>query len=99
MLNRFSKDVETIDQNLSFSLQQVNIAVAEFFAAAITVAVIFPGFALPAIVLGFVYYKLGVAYLNTGRDLRRMESNSRSPVFSGFAELLDGEYSYQARTR
>ncbi|KAJ3872966.1 hypothetical protein F5051DRAFT_338433, partial [Lentinula edodes] len=29
-------------------------------------------------------------YLNTGRDLRRMESNSRSPIFSDFSELLEG---------
>ncbi|KAJ7222270.1 hypothetical protein GGX14DRAFT_304989, partial [Mycena pura] len=29
-------------------------------------------------------------YLNTGRDLRRMESNSRSPIFSDFGELLQG---------
>ncbi|KAG1751897.1 hypothetical protein EDB19DRAFT_1870900 [Suillus lakei] len=31
-----------------------------------------------------------VLYLKTGRDLRRMESNSRSPIFSGFGELLEG---------
>jgi hypothetical protein len=33
---------------------------------------------------------LAIGYLNTGRDLRRMESNSRSPIFSGFGELLEG---------
>jgi hypothetical protein len=53
--------------------------------------VIFPGFLIPAAFIGFIYVKLGIGYLNTGRDLRRMESNSRSPIFSGFAELLDGE--------
>ncbi|KAJ7892424.1 hypothetical protein B0H13DRAFT_1625581, partial [Mycena leptocephala] len=29
-------------------------------------------------------------YLNTGRDLRRMESNSRSPIYSDFGELIEG---------
>lgn len=33
---------------------------------------------------------LALGYLKTGRDLRRMESNSRSPIFSGFGELLEG---------
>ncbi|KAF9258654.1 hypothetical protein L218DRAFT_1004797 [Marasmius fiardii PR-910] len=58
MLNRFGKDMETIDITLSRSFQ--------------------------------VPQKLAKAYLNTSRDLRRMESNSRSPIFSHFGELLEG---------
>ena len=53
-------------------------------------SVIFPFFFLPASIIGFVYRTLAIGYLNTGRDLRRMESNSRSPIFSGFSELLEG---------
>jgi ABC-type multidrug transport system fused ATPase/permease subunit len=53
-------------------------------------SIIFPGFLIPAVILGLVYYRLAIAYLNTGRDLRRMESNSRSPILSGFSELLEG---------
>lgn len=53
-------------------------------------SVIFPLFFLPASIIGFVYRTLAIGYLNTGRDLRRMESNSRSPIFSGFSELLEG---------
>jgi ABC-type multidrug transport system fused ATPase/permease subunit len=50
----------------------------------------FPIFLLPAAFIGFFYYILAIGYLKTGRDLRRMESNSRSPIFSGFGELLEG---------
>lgn len=92
MLNRFSKDIETIDSNLASSLQAVNQSLAIFFASLITVTVIFPGFLIPAVFIGYVYVKLGIGYLNTGRDLRRMESTNRSPIFSDFAELLDGVY-------
>jgi ABC-type multidrug transport system fused ATPase/permease subunit len=53
-------------------------------------SVIFPWFLVPATIIGFVYYRLALGYLNTGRDLRRMESNTRSPIFSGFGELLEG---------
>jgi ABC-type multidrug transport system fused ATPase/permease subunit len=52
--------------------------------------VIFPFFLVPASIIGYVYRLLAIGYLNTGRDLRRMESNSRSPIFSGFGELLEG---------
>lgn len=37
-----------------------------------------------------MYYRLAIGYLNSGRDLRRMESNSRSPIYSGFGEMLEG---------
>lgn len=40
--------------------------------------------------MGLAYRRLAIGYLNTGRDLRRMESNTRSPIFSGFGELLEG---------
>ncbi|KAF9255059.1 multidrug resistance-associated ABC transporter [Marasmius fiardii PR-910] len=90
MLNRFGKDIETIDSTLAGSLQAVNSSLASFFASVITITVVFPFFLLPAAVFGFVYRELAIAYLNTGRDLRRMESNSRSPIFSHFGELLEG---------
>lgn len=50
----------------------------------------FPIFLVPAALIGSVYRTLAISYLNTGRDLRRMESNSRSPIFSHFGELLEG---------
>jgi len=55
-----------------------------------TFSIIFPYFLVPAFLLGLIYRKLAIGYLNTGRDLRRMESNSRSPIFSHFGELLEG---------
>ncbi|KAG2344835.1 hypothetical protein BDR05DRAFT_1016249 [Suillus weaverae] len=90
MLNRFGKDIETIDSNLASSLSAVNSSLATFAAAIITVVIFFPIFLIPAIVIGFFYRMLALGYLKTGRDLRRMESNSRSPIFSGFGELLEG---------
>jgi ABC-type multidrug transport system fused ATPase/permease subunit len=53
-------------------------------------SVVFPWFLVPAVIIGYVYRLLAIGYLHTGRDLRRMESNSRSPIFSGFGELLEG---------
>ncbi|KAJ7592171.1 hypothetical protein C8J56DRAFT_932695 [Mycena floridula] len=90
MLNRFSKDIQTIDIYLPNSLQAVNAALAVFFASIITIGVIYPFFLIPAFFIGIIYYRLAVGYLNTGRDLRRMDSNTRSPIFSDFQELLEG---------
>ncbi|EAU87480.2 ATP-binding cassette transporter [Coprinopsis cinerea okayama7 len=90
MLNRFGKDIETIDSSLAGSLQAVNSSLASFFAAIVIIAVVFPYFLIPAAFIGLAYRELAIGYLNTGRDLRRMESNTRSPIFSDFGELLEG---------
>ena len=45
---------------------------------------------VPALFIGFGYRELAIGYLNTGRDPRRMESNTRPPIFSDFGELLEG---------
>ncbi|KAI0945816.1 hypothetical protein AcV7_009953 [Taiwanofungus camphoratus] len=90
MLNRFSKDIETVDSSLAGTLQAVNSALANFAASVITVVVVFPLFIVPASILGFFYRSAAVGYLNTGRDIRRMESTSRSPIFANFNELLEG---------
>lgn len=54
------------------------------------ISFIFPLFVFPATVIGFIYRHLAIGYLSTGRDLRRMESNTRSPIFANFGELLEG---------
>ncbi|KAI0048026.1 multidrug resistance-associated ABC transporter [Auriscalpium vulgare] len=90
ILNRFSKDVETIDTSLVNSLVDVNSSVSKLATSVITVTVIFPFFLVPAFFLGLAYRAIAIGYLNAGRDLRRMEANSRSPIFSGFGEMLEG---------
>lgn len=50
----------------------------------------FPPFLIPAFFIAILYRHLAVGYLNTSRDLRRMESTSRSFIFSDFGEMLEG---------
>ncbi|KAI0657587.1 multidrug resistance-associated ABC transporter [Cubamyces menziesii] len=90
MLNRFSKDVETIDTSLAGTLQSVNSSLALFMVSMVTVVVVFPLFLFPAIILGYLYRRTALTFLHTSRDLRRIESNTRSPVFANFSELLEG---------
>ncbi|KAL5520973.1 hypothetical protein ACEPAG_8895 [Sanghuangporus baumii] len=90
ILNRFSKDIQAVDSNIASSLQSVNQSLASFLTSLVIIISVFPPFIIPAIFIGYFYYKLAIGYLNTGRDLRRMESTTRSPIFSGFAELLEG---------
>ena len=90
IINRFSKDLETIDGSLIGSLRQVLYQVAALFGAIILVTAILPWFVLPAAVISYGFYALSIRYLNCSRDLRRIEATARSPIFSGFGEILDG---------
>jgi hypothetical protein len=63
MLNRFTKDIETVDTSLGSSLQAVNASMATFFASILTVVFFSPPFIFPAVIIGFAYYKLGIGYL------------------------------------
>ena len=96
IVNRFSKDVETIDSSLNSGLRTVVVYIAGLFGAIAVVAVIVPWFLVPAAIISYLYWHYTVQYLRVGRSLRRLEATSRSPIFSGFAELLDGVISVRA---
>ncbi|OCF78519.1 ATP-binding cassette transporter [Kwoniella mangroviensis CBS 8886] len=96
IINRFSRDVETIDSSLNGALRTVIIYVANLIGAIVVVAAIVPWFLVPAAVISYLYYQYSVVYLRVGRSLRRLEATLKSPIFSGFAELLDGVISVRA---
>ncbi|WWC92185.1 uncharacterized protein L201_007139 [Kwoniella dendrophila CBS 6074] len=96
IINRFSRDVETIDSSLNGALRTVIIYVASLIGAIVVVAAIVPWFLVPAAVISYLYYQYSVVYLRVGRSLRRLEATLKSPIFSGFAELLDGVISVRA---
>ncbi|TFK44030.1 multidrug resistance-associated ABC transporter [Crucibulum laeve] len=90
ILNRFGSDFDTIDSSIAWSIQTMNNVITNLLAAVITVAVVFPSYLIPAACIGYIYRELAISYLHTGRDLRRMAANTRSPIFSDFTELLEG---------
>ena len=90
ILNRFTRDIRTIDTTLSTSLQTIIMFLITFVSSLITLAFAFPPFLIPSICLSILYYKLADMYVRTARNLRQMESKSYSPIFSSFGELMDG---------
>ncbi|KAF9584556.1 hypothetical protein BGW38_006031, partial [Lunasporangiospora selenospora] len=90
ILNRFSKDQSTIDEMLArtFSGYAHNL----FGVVAILFVVIFatPALILMIIPMSVFYFWLQRYYLATSRELRRLESVSRSPVFAHFQETIGG---------
>ncbi|KIM25383.1 hypothetical protein M408DRAFT_210000 [Serendipita vermifera MAFF 305830] len=90
ILNRLSRDMEVLDSSLSGSLRAVMFRLATFFASIVTVAYVFPLFLIPASIISYLYARISKGYISAGRDMRRMQSTTRSPIFAGFAETLEG---------
>ncbi|KAH9667477.1 multidrug resistance-associated protein 11 [Citrus sinensis] len=85
ILNRFSSDLYMIDDSLPFIL---NILLANFV-----------GLLGIAVVLSCVQCRFGssiASYRSTSRELRRLDSVSRSPIYASFTETLNGSSTIRA---
>lgn len=90
ILNRLSKDMETIDQDMANS---VMFLVLEFFAVLAIIAsisAVLPAFLMVAAVLSVLYALMAYLYIAASRELKRSDSVTRSPIFSLFGEALNG---------
>uniref|UniRef100_T1KCV0 ABC-type glutathione-S-conjugate transporter n=1 Tax=Tetranychus urticae TaxID=32264 RepID=T1KCV0_TETUR len=89
ILNRFSKDMDSIDTTLPQALTCLGC----FFGIAASFIILFvktPTFIATFIPIFIVYGFVQVIYMATSRQLKRLESISRSPIYTHFGETLSG---------
>ncbi|KAI9139662.1 multi drug resistance-associated protein MRP [Paraphysoderma sedebokerense] len=89
-LNRFSKDQFTVDEVLPRSFHSYFRTLMNVISVIIVISVSTPYFLSIVIPLGILYYLTQKYYLAASRELKRLDSVSRSPVFSHFSETLGG---------
>ncbi|KAJ1901586.1 hypothetical protein LPJ66_000671 [Kickxella alabastrina] len=90
LINRFSKDMESIDQSLISSLAIFLAEIIASLAILIVIAVITPAFTLGAIAIAIIYWVIGALYLATSREIKHFESVTKSPIYSQFGETING---------
>ncbi|KAK5652526.1 hypothetical protein OQA88_10432 [Cercophora sp. LCS_1] len=90
ILNRFSSDIYRVDEVLARTFQMLftNLARSAFTLAVISWAV--PAAIALIIPLGGMYVWVQRYYLRTSRELKRLDSVSRSPIYAHFQESLGG---------
>ncbi|KAF5390987.1 hypothetical protein D9757_004049 [Collybiopsis confluens] len=103
ILSRLSKDQDTLDSNLSATLQSF---LSTFSNVLGTAALIFYSFPLLGIIfapLTVLYYLVSIYYRRTSVETKRLDSLMRSALYSSYTETLTGlpsirAYGEQARS-
>ena len=99
ILNRFSKDVGCLDELLPKTFLVSIQFVLLVFASIIVPTVTNPWLLLLVIPLIVLVVYISKYYLKSARELKRLESICRSPVFSHFSETLNGLDTIRTRGR
>ncbi|XP_071430083.1 ATP-binding cassette sub-family C member 3 isoform X3 [Pithys albifrons albifrons] len=90
IINRFSKDIYVIDEVIP---PTILMFLGTFFTSVSTMIVIIastPLFAVVIVPLAILYFFVQRFYVATSRQLKRLESVSRSPIYSHFSETVSG---------
>ena len=96
IVNRFAKDVDVCDNTLPASVRQLITLVYDLSGILILIMIIIPLVALVILPFSVVFYLIQKFYVTTSRQLKRLESNSRSPIYSHFGETLTGSSTIRA---
>ncbi|RPA87355.1 hypothetical protein BJ508DRAFT_357771 [Ascobolus immersus RN42] len=90
ILNRFSSDVYRVDEVLPRCLNQLFSNTAKTIGTLTIITVATPPFVALILPLGFIYLYIQRYYLRTSRELKRLDSVTKSPIYAHFQESLGG---------
>ncbi|CDK28703.1 unnamed protein product [Kuraishia capsulata CBS 1993] len=90
IMNRFSRDIEEIDQELAPYADYFVMSIIQCLWTLGLICFITPKFLVIAALIAFLYYEVGVFYTSSSRELKRFESITRSPIHQQFTETLVG---------
>ncbi|XP_022081211.1 ATP-binding cassette sub-family C member 9-like [Acanthaster planci] len=90
VLNRFSSDTQLIDVRMTQTINMLLSSFLNVISAVIVNTIVTPVFIAFFVPVGICYYFLQRYFLASSRELQRLDSVSKSPVFAYFSESLNG---------
>uniref|UniRef100_A0A8D1AM35 Multidrug resistance-associated protein 1 n=1 Tax=Sus scrofa TaxID=9823 RepID=A0A8D1AM35_PIG len=90
LVNRFSKELDTVDSMIPQVIKMFMGSLFNVVGACIIILLATPVAAVIIPPLGLIYFFVQRFYVASSRQLKRLESVSRSPVYSHFNETLLG---------
>ncbi|XP_044597659.1 multidrug resistance-associated protein 1 isoform X3 [Cotesia glomerata] len=96
LLSRFGKDTDVIDNIIPMILRTWLNCVLSVIATLVVISYSTPIFIAIIVPIGVLYYFIQRFYVATSRQLKRLESVSRSPIYSHFGESITGAQTIRA---
>lgn len=96
IINRFSSDMDGIDIWLLDCMIFVFSAFLEIIAVVTMILVAIPIFSVVILPLAVIFFVVQRFYVSSSRQLRRLDSTTKSPVYSQFSETLSGATTIRA---
>ncbi|KIL64510.1 hypothetical protein M378DRAFT_163292 [Amanita muscaria Koide BX008] len=89
IMNRFSKDIDTIDNRLGDALRMLAATTSAMFGAVILIAILLPWFLVGVVVIMSMYAFIAFFYRSSAREVM-VNALLRSLLYSHFSESLSG---------
>ncbi|XP_056263511.1 multidrug resistance-associated protein 1 isoform X3 [Pseudoliparis swirei] len=90
LVNRFAKEMDTIDTVLPSIIKMFMGSMFNVMGSCVIILIATPLVAIIIPVLGLLYFFVQRFYVASSRQLKRLESVSRSPIYTHFNESLLG---------
>jgi len=94
--NRFTKDIDTADFGINMNVRGVLIYNFRALVSFTLITIETPWFLIALVPIVIIYCVIQTFYISTSRQLKRLESTTRSPIFSHFQETVTGASSIRA---
>ncbi|XP_075676248.1 multidrug resistance-associated protein 1-like isoform X2 [Dermatophagoides pteronyssinus] len=96
ILNRFTKDIDVADNSLSFNIRMTLMQFLRTIVSFAMISLEAPIILIALIPILFLYYIVQRLYIASSRQLKRIESITRSPIYHHFTETVNGISSIRA---
>uniref|UniRef100_A0A3P8RDC2 Cystic fibrosis transmembrane conductance regulator n=1 Tax=Astatotilapia calliptera TaxID=8154 RepID=A0A3P8RDC2_ASTCA len=96
VLNRFSKDIGLLDSNMPVTFADFVQIFLQILGVIAVAASVIPWILIPVVPLLLIFLYLRRYFLRTSRNVKRLESTTRSPVFSHLSSSLQGLWTIRA---
>ncbi|KAG5833705.1 hypothetical protein ANANG_G00278690 [Anguilla anguilla] len=96
ILNRFTKDIGHLDSQLPWTFVDFIQVFLQILGVIAVATAVIPWILIPVLPLLIAFLFLRRYFLQTSRDIKRLEATTRSPVFSHLSSSLQGLWTIRA---